>query len=101
MTICSWTLPQEYAISFYLRQKWRDERLSFEPPYIPALGNITKLNLAGEKRWRDIWTPDIFFRNEKHAHFHDVTVPNRMLTLDKDGNLWYVIKWVAKVMEWR
>jgi len=42
--------------------------------------------------WTQIWTPDTFFRNEKKAHFHEVTVSNRLLRLDHTGYLWYVTK---------
>ncbi|KAK2162589.1 hypothetical protein LSH36_95g00041, partial [Paralvinella palmiformis] len=83
---------KDYAVSFYLREAWRDARLSFEPfQYGNTEKKVTKIKL-GVGRWDEIWTPDIFFRNEKNAYFHRVTVSNRMLTLDHLGNLWYVTK---------
>ena len=39
-----------------------------------------------------IFIPDTFFRNEKRAAFHSVTVPNRLLKLNSTGHLWYVTK---------
>ena len=71
----------------YLRQAWRDPRLIFPPPD----GKTTTLRL-GMGKWQDIWIPDTFFRNEKRASFHDVTVPNRLMRLNATGHLWYVTK---------
>jgi len=39
-----------------------------------------------------VWIPDTFFRNEKAAEFHEVTVNNRLMTVDEDGVIWYVVK---------
>ena len=80
-------LLQDYQVSMYLRQAWRDPRLAF-----PALrSKIVKVNL-GAGTWSKIWIPDTFLRNEKGAKFHRVTVENRMLKLESAGDLWYVIK---------
>jgi hypothetical protein len=78
---------QDYQVSMYLRQAWRDPRLSFR-----TLGSkIVEIRL-GDKKWDEIWIPDTFLRNEKGASFHTVTVDNRMLKLSADGSLWYVTK---------
>jgi len=79
---------QDYQVSMYLRQAWRDPRLAFK-----ALGNkIVQINLGAGGEWNNIWIPDTFLRNEKRAKFHGVTVENRMLKLEASGDLWYVIK---------
>jgi len=78
---------QDYQVSMYLRQSWRDPRLA----YHPIRGKITQIRL-GNKEWEKIWIPDTFLRNEKGAEFHGVTVENRMLKLSSEGDLWYVIK---------
>ena len=72
----------------YLRQAWKDPRLTFDP----LDGGKTNKIRMGEGRWDEIWTPDTFFRNEKRAEFHTITVPNRLLTLNSTGYLWYVTK---------
>lgn len=77
----------DYSVSMYLRQEWRDPRLSFEP--LP--NKIVQFRL-GEGSWTKIWIPDTFFRNEKRANFHEVTVENRLLRLNATGHLWYVTK---------
>ena len=77
-------------VSMYLRQSWIDPRLKFN---ISENGNSNEIRLS-EESIEDIWVPDIFFRNEKSASFHEVTVSNRLLRLKSDGNLWYVTKLV-------
>jgi len=71
----------------YLRQQWRDPRLAFGK----FRTGIEKIRL-GENSWNCLWIPDTFFRNEKEAEFHDVTVNNRLMNLKSDGELWYVVK---------
>jgi len=71
----------------YVRQQWRDPRLAFEPPH----RKVVQVRL-GEGTWNKIWIPDTFFRNEKRATFHEVTVDNRLLRLNATGFLWYVTK---------
>uniref|UniRef100_A0A3Q3KVL9 Glycine receptor, alpha 3 n=1 Tax=Mastacembelus armatus TaxID=205130 RepID=A0A3Q3KVL9_9TELE len=39
-----------------------------------------------------IWKPDLFFANEKGAHFHDVTTENKLLRIFKNGNVLYSIR---------
>ncbi len=72
----------------YLRQQWKDDRLQFDKA--DNEGN-SKMKL-GDGMWKKIWVPDVFFRNEKKADFHEVTTPNRLLNLHSDGTLWYVSK---------
>ena len=74
-------------VSFYLRQRWKDRRLQFNA----SEAGVRSMKL-GDDIWPRIWIPDTFFRNEKRANFHDVTVANRMLRLDTTGILFYVTK---------
>jgi len=49
----------------------------------------------GEKYYigkESVWIPDTFFRNEKKAKFHSVTVDNKLMRLDSTGEVWYVAK---------
>ena len=73
----------------YLRQQWKDPRLEVNPQSLEI--PMEKVRL-GDGRWTQIWVPDTFFRNEKRAEFHHVTVNNRLLTLTSKGVLWYVTK---------
>jgi len=65
----------------YFRQSWNDPRLAFR--------QSTSLRLF---EWDKIWVPDTFFRNEVYSYVHDQTVPNRLLKLQSNGDVWYVIK---------
>ena len=78
---------QEYSLNFYLRQAWQDPRLRFDD-----LAHHAKEIKMEEGMWDKIWIPDVFFRNEKRAMFHSVTIPNRLLRLNATGHLWYVTK---------
>ncbi len=71
----------------YLRLLWRDPRLTFDP----LNGKITSVRM-GDGRWEDLWTPDIFFRNEKRSSFHSIMTPNRLLKLNTTGHVWYSTK---------
>ena len=72
----------------YLRQNWRDQRLTYRAT--PDNEKSVEIRL-GEGTWERIWVPDTFLRNEKRANFHEVTVSNRLLRLNSTGYLWYVI----------
>lgn len=75
-------------MSFYLRQEWVDPRLDYSDIAHPS---VTKLNLL-PTRLRNIWLPDTFFRNEKKANFHEVSVDNKLFWLFPKGRVWYVSK---------
>jgi len=72
----------------YLRISWYDLRLRFDPA---ANQNLTTLKLEGSA-WHHIWIPEVVFRNEKHATFHDVSTANRFMRLYNTGRVWYVSK---------
>ena len=74
----------------YLRQRWTDNRLTYTPFMYKGI-NKTSIKMP-DGAWDRIWTPDVFFRNEKKAEFHRVTTPNRLLTLYTNGTVWYVAK---------
>jgi len=78
---------QDYQVCIYFRQSWRDKRLSFNPPN-PKM-DVIRLGFDTQKK---IWIPDTFFRNEKRAQFHGVTVDNRLMRVTKSGDVWYVSK---------
>ncbi|PAA54458.1 hypothetical protein BOX15_Mlig021793g1 [Macrostomum lignano] len=79
----------DYSVNIYLRQQWYDPRLRFNKSEISDNKDCVKLE---DKIWEKLWVPDVFFRNEKKADFHHVTIPNRFINLYPDGKLWYVMK---------
>ncbi|XP_053307597.1 gamma-aminobutyric acid receptor subunit delta [Spea bombifrons] len=71
----------EYTMTVYLRQSWRDERLSY---------NHTTKTLGFDSRFVEkLWVPDTFIVNAKSAWFHDVTVENKLIRLQPDGVILY------------
>jgi len=80
----NWYAVQCAKMSFYLRQSWRDPRLTFQ-----SASGMRKMRAYV---WDDIWVPDTFFRNERSSHTHDNTVDNRRLTITNDGDVWYAMK---------
>jgi len=81
---------QDYSVNMYLRQTWRDPRLTFDAPN----PNMEEIRLGDVKNngYSDVWVPDTFFRNEKKAEFHQVTINNKLMKLKSDGAVWYVTK---------
>ncbi|KAM9299044.1 gamma-aminobutyric acid receptor subunit delta [Gastrophryne carolinensis] len=71
----------EYTMTVFLRQSWRDERLSY---------NHTNKTLGFDSRFVEkLWLPDTFIVNAKSAWFHDVTVENKLIRLQPDGVVLY------------
>ncbi|XP_075697061.1 gamma-aminobutyric acid receptor subunit delta isoform X2 [Rhinoderma darwinii] len=71
----------EYTMTVFLRQSWRDERLSY---------NHTNKTLGFDCRFVEkLWLPDTFIVNSKSAWFHDVTVENKLIRLQPDGVILY------------
>uniref|UniRef100_G3NPH8 Gamma-aminobutyric acid type A receptor subunit delta n=1 Tax=Gasterosteus aculeatus aculeatus TaxID=481459 RepID=G3NPH8_GASAC len=71
----------DYTMTVYLRQSWRDDRLSF---------NHTNKTLGLDSRFVDkLWVPDTFIVNAKSAWFHDVTVENKLIRLQPNGVILY------------
>ncbi|KAK7500580.1 hypothetical protein BaRGS_00008155, partial [Batillaria attramentaria] len=73
----------DFTMTFYLRRTWMDDRLAF-----PSYTRSEPLEL--DTRFVDkFWVPDIFFRNEKSAAVHNITVPNRLFHLYRNGTVMY------------
>lgn len=59
-TITVFFLPQDYTITMYLNQYWKDERLAFSQ-------EEEVLTLSGDFAEK-IWVPDTFFANDKNRY---------------------------------
>ena len=68
----------------YLRQRWKDTRMAY--PHWP---HHVVLN---QEAMSQVWTPDLFFPNEKEAIMHDITVPNRLMRIYPDGTVMYSLR---------
>lgn len=85
------SLLQDYTITMYFQQSWRDKRLSYTG--IP-------LNLTLDNRVADqLWVPDTYFINDKKSFVHGVTVKNRMIRLHPDGTVLYGLRLVSKSVQ--
>ncbi|KAI7789929.1 putative gamma-aminobutyric acid receptor subunit delta, partial [Triplophysa rosa] len=77
----------EYTMTVFLRQSWRDDRLSY---------NHTNKTLGLDSRFVDkLWVPDTFIVNAKFAWFHDVTVENKLIRLQPDGVILYSSRYIS------
>ncbi|XP_074661152.1 glycine receptor subunit alpha-2-like isoform X2 [Tubulanus polymorphus] len=79
----------DYSIDFYLRQSWNDPRLKFTPK------NFVKMIRPKASDIDKLWLPDTFFRNEKAGKTHDITVPNRLLRIYSNGDVWFATRITA------
>jgi len=77
---------QEASITMYLRQAWNDPRLAFKSSD-SAEGSSIRVYA-----WDKMWVPDTFFRNELYSFVHEQTVPNKLVFLKSNGDVWYVMK---------
>ena len=66
-----------------MRQTWVDPRLAFGDHL-----NVHRVTLDTTVFDR-IWTPDIYFPNEKKANHHSITVPNRLIRVYKNGTVYF------------
>lgn len=78
---------QDYTVTMYLHQYWRDERLSWGED-----GRSTSMTLSGDFA-KSIWVPDTFLANDKNSFLHDVTETNKMLRLYSDGYIAYGMRY--------
>lgn len=89
-TNCISLLPtytgQDYRVNIFLRQQWNDPRLAYNEYPDDSLD-------LDPSMLDSIWKPDLFFANEKGAHFHEITTDNKLLRISRNGNVLYSIRW--------
>ncbi|XP_065352757.1 glutamate-gated chloride channel-like [Cloeon dipterum] len=71
---------QDFSVTMYLRQQWKDPRLAFKDP------KTSSLVLTDPSK---IWVPDLMFLNEKEGRIHDITSNNAFIRIQKDGEVLY------------
>lgn len=77
-------LTQEYTMDVFFRQTWVDRRLMYEGPI-----EILRLNNLMVTK---VWTPDTFFRNGKKSVAHNMTAPNKLFRIMKNGTILYTMR---------
>eukprot|EP00105_Crassostrea_gigas_P019367 XP_011437833.1 PREDICTED: glycine receptor subunit alpha-2 isoform X2 [Crassostrea gigas] len=78
-------LHMDFSVDIIFRQRWTDKRLKFNHSTV----RILELD---QKMIERIWVPDSFFPQEKRAEIHDVTVPNRLLHIYRNGTVFYSMR---------
>ena len=66
-------------MTVFLRQMWRDPRLSFTLFNESVNVDVSLL--------KDLWLPDLFVVNEKAANFHTITKDNKLLRISPSGDV--------------
>ncbi|KAL4235134.1 Glycine receptor subunit alpha-3 [Mactra antiquata] len=79
----------EFTFGAFIRQIWRDDRLIYKK--LPRLRSLE----LDSKFMDKVWVPDLFLANEKAAHFHIVTVPNKLMHIYPDGKILYSVRVTA------
>lgn len=85
MDSCVPVFLQDYTLTMYFQQAWRDKRLS----YSEIAYNLTLDNRVADQ----LWVPDTYFLNDKKSFVHGVTVKNRMIRLHPDGTVLYGLRY--------
>ncbi|KAK2116623.1 Glycine receptor subunit alphaZ1 [Saguinus oedipus] len=75
---------KDYRVNIFLRQQWNDPRLAYNEYPDDSLD-------LDPSMLDSIWKPDLFFANEKGAHFHEITTDNKLLRISRNGNVLYSI----------
>ncbi|KAK0415934.1 hypothetical protein QR680_012200 [Steinernema hermaphroditum] len=70
-----------FDVDLYLYMSWKDPTLNHSQKGYFLINDKNILN--------QIWLPDLYFANARTAYFHDVTVPNFNMFIDKEGRVSY------------
>jgi hypothetical protein len=73
------------------RQSWYDPRLNYTGTDWAKKSPQITLHYSLIDR---IWVPDSFFRNAKEGKRSDITVPNRLIRIHRDGKVLYSQRFV-------
>ncbi|XP_062928227.1 gamma-aminobutyric acid receptor subunit rho-2-like [Mobula hypostoma] len=84
-------VDMDFTMTLYLRNYWKDERLSFR--------SRTNRSMTFDGRLvKRIWAPDMFFVHSKRSFIHDTTTDNVMLRIFPDGNVLYSLRVTVTAM---
>ncbi|XP_032079427.1 gamma-aminobutyric acid receptor subunit alpha-4-like [Thamnophis elegans] len=77
-------VEMEYTMDVFFRQTWVDKRLKYDSPI-----EILRLNNLMVNK---VWTPDTFFRNGKKSVSHNMTAPNKLFRIMRNGTILYTMR---------
>ncbi|KAL5108362.1 Glycine receptor subunit alpha-3 [Taenia crassiceps] len=75
-------VDMDFRLDTLLRQRWYDPRLDVGDRY-----NFSEVPI--HLHMRDIWLPDLFFRNSKSSTLHAITTPNTLAWITSNGMITY------------
>ncbi|XP_064609322.1 glycine receptor subunit alpha-3-like [Liolophura sinensis] len=85
-------VTMDFDVTLFLRLIWLDPRLNYgNYSHIPEPLELN-VNVMDS-----LWVPDLFFANEKTAMVHDVTVPNRLMHVYRNGTVRYSVRLSMKL----
>ncbi|CAF3556480.1 unnamed protein product [Adineta steineri] len=84
----------DYNTDLIFRQSWYDPRLNYSGTDWAAKSPEITLHYSLIDR---IWVPDSFFRNAKEGKRSDITVPNRLIRIHRDGKVLYSQRLLLKL----
>uniref|UniRef100_A0A7E4UUB1 Ig-like domain-containing protein n=1 Tax=Panagrellus redivivus TaxID=6233 RepID=A0A7E4UUB1_PANRE len=70
-----------FDVDMYLYMSWTDAAMEHDDEEYVLINDKTVLE--------NMWVPDLYFANARTAYFHDVTVPNFNMFINKDGVIAY------------
>ncbi|XP_077484893.1 glycine receptor subunit alpha-2-like [Amblyomma americanum] len=76
-----------YDVDIHLQQSWFDPRLNLR-----RFGVNKTVSLNGAEIADRIWKPDLYFVNAKRARTHSVTMPNVLVDITPDGDIYYTMR---------
>ncbi|XP_055930520.1 glutamate-gated chloride channel-like [Argiope bruennichi] len=76
-------LSMDYRAMLYFRQSWNDSRLAYPDLDIHSI-------VLNDPRY--IWTPDLFFVQEKEGIHHNLIVPNAFIKISPEGEVLYSVR---------
>ncbi|XP_056013023.1 glycine receptor subunit alpha-3-like [Ostrea edulis] len=79
-------VDMDFTVSIMLHLSWVDAR------FITWTSGNDDILEFDSKRLDNIWTPDLFFPNEKSAFIHHVFMPNKMLRVYGGGRVSYTVR---------
>ncbi|UJR20950.1 hypothetical protein I4U23_024058 [Adineta vaga] len=84
----------DYNTDLIFRQSWYDPRLNYTGTDWATKSPQITLHYSLIDR---IWVPDSFFRNAKEGKRSDITVPNRLIRIHRDGKVLYSQRLLLKL----
>ena len=79
-------------MDIHLRLRWNDPRMANITNITPHEGLNNETVVIPPLFIKKVWTPEIYFPNEKEAKFHHVMVPNQKMKVYPDGTIIYTVR---------